>query len=58
MELKSKNRKVLNHITLNETKEHLDMELLAKDFDRSCRIDKSNSKNESRPIVVKSIHFY
>ena len=33
------------------------MELSAKDFDRSHRIGKSNSKNKLRPIVVKFIFY-
>ena len=37
-------------IVLNVIKEHLDIELSVKDFDRSHRIGKSNSKSKRRPI--------
>ena len=38
---------------MNVIKEHLDIELSVKDFDRSRRIGKSNSKSKRRPIIVK-----
>ena len=46
-----------NNIVLNVIKEHLDIELLVKDLDRSHRIGKSNSKSKRRPIIVKFISY-
>ena len=45
----------IDNIVLNVTKEHLDIESLIKDLDRSHRIGKSNSKSKRRPIIVKFI---
>lgn len=42
---------------LNVLKEHLDMELLVKDLDRSHRVGKGNSKNKRRPIIVKFVRY-
>ena len=44
-----------DNIALNVIKEHLNIELLVKDLDRSHRISKSNSKSKHRPIIVKFI---
>ena len=46
-----------DNIVLNVIKEHLDIELLVKDFDRSHRFGKSNSKSKRRPIIVKFISY-
>ena len=46
-----------DNIVLNVIKEHLDIELLVKDFDRSHRTGKSNSKSKRRPIIVKFISY-
>ena len=45
------------NIVLNVIKEHLDIELSVKDFDRSHRIGKSYSKSKRRPIIVKFISY-
>ena len=42
---------------MNVIKEHLDIELSVKDFDRSHRIGKNNSKSKRRPIIVKFISY-
>ena len=46
-----------DNIVLNVIKEHLDIELSVKVFDRSHRIGKSNSKSKRRPIIVKFISY-
>ena len=46
-----------NNIVLNVIKEHVDIEFLVKDVDRSHRIGKSNSKSKRRPIIVKFISY-
>ena len=46
-----------DNIVLNVIKEHLDIELLVKDGDRSHRIGKSNSKSKCSPIIVKFISY-
>ena len=46
-----------DNIVLNVIKEHLDIELSVKDFDKSHRIGKSNSKSKRRPIIVKFISY-
>ena len=46
-----------DNIVLNVIKEHLDIELLVKDGDRSHRIGKSNSKSKYSPIIVKFISY-
>ena len=47
-----------NQIQINVSKKHLDMELSVKKLDRSHRVGKRNSKNKSRPIVVKFIRYF
>ena len=46
-----------DNFVLNVIKEHLDIELSVKDFDRSRRIGKSNFKSKRRPIIVKFISY-
>ena len=46
-----------DNIVLNVIKEHLHIELSAKDLDRSHRNGKSNSKSKCRPIIVKFISY-
>ena len=46
-----------DNIVLNVTKEHLNIELSVKDFGRSHRIGKGNSKSKRRPIIVKFISY-
>ena len=46
-----------DNVVLNVINEHLDIELLIKDLDRSQRIGKSNSKNKRRPIIVTFISY-
>ena len=46
-----------DNIVLNVIKEHLDIELSVKDFGRSHKIGKSNSKSKRRPIIVKFISY-
>ena len=47
----------IDNMVLNVIKEHLDIELSVKDFDKPHRIGKSNSKSKRRPIIVKFISY-
>ena len=51
--VKEQEQKNTDNIVLNVIKEHLDMELLVKDLDRSHIIGKSNYKSKCRLIIVK-----
>ena len=46
-----------DNIVLSVIKEHLDIELLVKDLDRSHRIGKRNSNSECRLTIVKFISY-